>query len=264
LKNLQGIQKWCDLSEGKLQPYMSASKLNQFRNDLPMFVCKYGFGMKTKTSAPMQRGLIVEKAVVEVLTKTLEIDEAITLAESRFTSKFPLIADESIAKEFKSLEPFIRNSVEALEEFGCPEFDNGDQERIKFTMKDTVNDWEVDFIGFLDLVYPDGTVIDLKTTHRMPSTQSYDHQLQRAIYQMAKSNHSVKFCYVTPRGFAFKEDGDVTQLMEEARLTVNRMNKFCEKFTPEEARQCIPQTNTFYWTGENELKEFYNQEKESI
>ena len=97
----------------------------------------------------------------------------------------------------------------------------------------------------------------------MPSTMSADHQLQRAIYQKAKSNYTVKFLYVTKSKFDFKEDGDPDHIMEEARLTINRLNKFCDTMTPDQARQCIPIQNNFYWVGEDHMKKFYNQEGEN-
>lgn len=260
MKNLNGIKKWTELNKG-FEPYMSASKLSLFKNDLPMFVCKYGFGKRTSGSPAMHRGLIVEDAVVRVLQGKMTVDETIEKAAARFGSLY-LIQDESTHKEFLNLDPMIRQSCEALEGYGVPVFDdNNRQEKIEFNMKDTINDWEIPFIGYLDLVFPDtGTIVDLKTTTRMPSTQSFDHQLQRAIYQKARSNYNVEFLYVTPKKYEFKQDGVTDDLLENARRIVNSMNQFCDSLTPEQARKAIPFTDSFYWSGERELTEFYNNE----
>lgn len=266
MRNLTGIEKWSKLEHKKFEPYMSASKLNLFKNDLPMFICKYGFGKKSTGSAAMYRGIIVEDAVVRVLQNKMSIDESIEKAAARFGSLFPVFNDDA-NKEFLNLDPMIRLSCEALTDYGQPSFPaDGSQEKIEFTMSDKINDWDIPFIGFLDLVFPDtGTIVDLKTTTRMPSVQSYDHQLQRAIYQKARHNFDVSFLYVTPKKYEFKSDGTPDDLLESARLTVNAMNKFCEYLTPEQARKSIPLDDSafnYYWKNENELKQFYNFERE--
>ena len=262
MKNLDGICKWVDLKKG-FEPYMSASKLALFKNDLPMFVCKYGFGKKQQPSVAMNRGLIVEDAVCAVLTKKLDVEQAILKAINRFSSLY-LIYDDEVNREYLNLDPMIRQSCEALKEYGEPEFqENGKQERIEFTMSDKIHGWEIPIMGFLDLVFPEcGAVVDLKTTTRMPSTMSYDHMLQRAIYQKAKGNYKVEFLYVTPKKSEFKEDGEPNDLLEDARITINQMNSFCNNLSPEQARKSLPIKDSFYWRGEEALKEFYNSEKE--
>tara|TARA_S200002703_G_scaffold126560_3_gene113067 strand:+ start:187 stop:999 length:813 start_codon:yes stop_codon:yes gene_type:complete len=264
MKNLPGIEKWSKLEHGKFEPYMSASKLNLFKNDLPMFICKYGYGKGSGGSPAMHRGLIVEDAVVRVLQKKMSVDESIEKAAARFGSLY-LVPDEAVHKEFLNLDPMIRLSCEALADYGVPEFpENGKQEKVEFTMKDTINNWEIPFIGFLDLVFPEtGNIVDLKTTTKMPSTQSFDHQLQRAIYQKAKGNFDVQFLYVTPKRYDWLADGNPDELLESARGIVNHMNSFCNNLTPEQARKSIPLNDNylnFYWKNENELKGFYRQE----
>lgn len=263
MKNLTGIEKW--RTNGKIEPYMSASKICLFKNDLPMFICKYGFGKSGSGSVAMQRGLIVEDAVVKVLTKEMSVNEGVLYAIDEFNKKY-FVNDEEVAREYKNLEPMVRLSCEALADYGVPMFpENGKQERIEFNMVDKINGWEVPFIGFLDLVFPDkGVIVDLKTTSRIPSVQSFDHQLQRAIYAKAKGNQKVEFLYVNSSRYDFKEDGDVNEMLERARIIVNQMNSFCDNLTPEQARQSVPLNDgamNFYWKGEHELKNFYNNGK---
>lgn len=265
MKNLKGIEKWVNLEHKKFEPYMSASKLNLFKNDLPMFICKYGFGKITRGGVAAQRGLIVEDAVVKALTKEMSVDESVDYAQKKFSAKY-LVPDEEVHKEYISLEPMIQLSYDALVDYGVPEFPtNGKQERIQFNMVDKVNDWEIPFIGYLDLVFPEsGLIVDLKTTKNMPSVMSYDHKLQRAIYQKAKGNQKVVFLYVTPKKCEEKMDGDADEMLESARVMVNKMNEFCDTLTPEQARKSVPLNESpmnFYWKGEDELKKFYNNEK---
>tara|TARA_R100001460_G_scaffold32767_1_gene64231 strand:- start:3547 stop:4347 length:801 start_codon:yes stop_codon:yes gene_type:complete len=263
MKNLTGIQKWVDLKKG-FEPNVSASKLSLFKNDLPMFICKYGFGKKQQASPSMHRGIIVEDAIAAILLEKLDVEAAIERAINRFNQLY-IIPDDRVLKEATNIPPMIRQSYEALKDYGKPEFaEDGKQEKIQFDFIDTKNDWSIPIVGFLDLVFPEsGQIIDLKTTAAMPSTMSADHQLQRSIYQKAKSNYTVKFLYVTKSKFDFKEDGDPDHIMEEARLTINRLDRFCDTMTPDQARQCIPIQNNFYWVGEDHMKKFYNQEGEN-
>jgi hypothetical protein len=259
MKNLNGIKKWVDLKQG-FEPNFSASKLSLFKNDLPMFICRYGFGKRQQPSASMHRGIIVEDAVCSVLTEKQTVDSAIEKAHARFNSLY-FIPTPDVEKEFFNLDPMIRMSCEALKDYGKPEFpEDGKQEKIEFTLIDKIHEWEAPIIGFLDIVFPDkGVVVDLKTTTRMPSVQSYDHMLQRSIYQKAKGNYKVEFLYVTPKKYEFKEDGDPNELLEDARITINQMNNFCENLTPDQARKSLPIKDSFYWKGEEELKIFYNK-----
>jgi hypothetical protein len=102
-------------------------------------------------------------------------------------------------------------------------------------------------------------VIDLKTTGRMPSTMSAEHQLQRAIYQKAKGNMGVKFLYVTPKKASMLEDGDPAELLAQAKVQITRMEAFLRTLDKETAKAIVPvQPNSFYWKGNEALrKEFY-------
>ena len=78
MKNLNGLQKWIDLDCG-FEPHLSSSKIATFRNDVPMFICRYGFKMKD-SSASMDRGNICEEALVSVLLEEETLDNAIVKA----------------------------------------------------------------------------------------------------------------------------------------------------------------------------------------
>jgi hypothetical protein len=128
-----------------------------------------------------------------------------------------MIADEAIAREAARIAPMVQIAVAELMQYGKPEFpeDDNRQEKISITAKG--NDWAIPVIGFLDLVYPDhGLVIDLKTTGRIPSSMSAEHQLQRAIYAKAKGNMAVKFLYVSEKKALLLEDGDPNELLAQA------------------------------------------------
>jgi hypothetical protein len=102
-------------------------------------------------------------------------------------------------------------------------------------------------------------VIDLKTTGRIPTQMSAEHQLQRAIYAKANGNMAVKFLYVSEKKTNLLEDGDPTELLAKAKVQIGRMEAFLRHVDKDIAREIVPlNTSSFYWTGNEALrKEFY-------
>jgi hypothetical protein len=239
--------------------HLSASSINLWANAPDVWVMSYLFGLRTPMGPAPWRGICVEDAVVETLMGGSEKD-AIQKALDKFDKRF-LIGDEATTKERDMVQPMVQLAVEQLMEFGKPEFadEENKQEKISITAKG--NGWEIPVIGFLDLVFPQhGVVIDLKTTGRMPSTMSAEHQLQRAIYAKAKGgNQSVKFLYVTPKKASMLEDGDPAEILAQAKVQITRMEAFLRTLDKETAKAIVPvQPNSFYWKGNEALrKEFY-------
>ena len=238
--------------------HLSASSINLWSNAPDVWVMQYLFGKRTAMGAAAWRGICTEDAVVETLMGGSEKD-AIAKALTKFDSRFP-IGDEKTTKERDMIEPMVQVAIEELMEFGKPEFpEEGGQNKISITAKG--DGWEIPVIGYLDLVFPQhGLVIDLKTTSRIPSTMSAEHQLQRAIYAKAKGgNHAVKFLYVSPKKASMLEDGEVADTLAKAKVQISRMEAFLRLLDRDQARAIVPvQLNSFYWSGAEDLrKEFY-------
>jgi len=238
--------------QGINQP--SASSINLRVNAPDVWVAKYRVGMRGPMSAAAMRGICTEDAVVAALTGKHRA-AALDMAHEKFDKFFP-IGDEKTTKERAMIEPCMELALAELEQYGEPEFPEEEgQEKISITAK--TEDYEIPVIGFLDLVFPkQGVIIDLKTTGRMPSVMSPEHQLQRAIYQMAKGNQIVKFLYVTPKKTALLEDGDPTELLRKAKVQISRLEKFLRAGTKEDIAQVIPvNPNSFYWNGQESVRE---------
>jgi len=233
--------------------HLSASSINLWTNAPDVWVAQYLFGKRTPMSAAAMRGICTEDAVVAVLTGKNR-DGALDAALEKFDSYFPL-GDEKTTKERSMIEPCMDLALGELQQYGEPEFPEEGQEKISITAK--TEDYEIPVIGFLDLVFPQhGLVIDLKTTGRMPSTMSLEHQLQRAIYQKARGNQIVKFLYVTPKKTSLLEDGDPTELLGRAKKQISRLEKFLRAGSKEDIAEVIPvNPNTFYWNGAEEIRE---------
>ena len=234
--------------------HLSASSINLWTNAPDVWVASYLFGKRGPMSAAAMRGICTEDAVVAVLTGQLQKAGALDQALEKFDKFFP-IGDEKTTKERAMIEPCMELALGELEQYGQPEFPEEGQEKISITAK--TDDYEIPVIGFLDLVFPEhGLVIDLKTTGRMPSTMSAEHQLQRAIYQKARGNQAVKFLYVSPKKTSLLEDGDPTELLRKAKVQISRMEKFLRAGNAQDIRDVIPvNPNTFYWNGNEAVRE---------
>jgi hypothetical protein len=237
--------------------HLSASNINLWANAPDVWVMQYLYGKRTAIGPAPWRGICVEDAVVEILLGGKET-EALDRAMEKFNSRF-MIADEAIAREADRIAPMVQIAVAELQQYGKPEFPEDErQEKISITAKG--DGWAIPVIGFLDLVYPDhGLVIDLKTTGRIPSAMSAEHQLQRAIYAKAKGNMAVKFFYVSEKKASLLEDGDPAELLAQAKVQINRMEAFLRTLDKEQARAIVPLApSSFYWKGSEELRrEFY-------
>jgi hypothetical protein len=234
--------------------HLSASSINLWTNAPDVWVAQYLFGKRGPMSAAAMRGICTEDAVVATLTGQLQKAGALDQALEKFDKFFP-IADEKTTKERAMIEPCMELALGELEQYGQPEFPEEGQEKISITAK--TDDYEIPVIGFLDLVFPQhGLVIDLKTTGRMPSTMSAEHQLQRAIYQKARGNQAVKFLYVSPKKTNLLEDGDPSEILAKAKVQISRMEKFLRAGNAQDIRDVIPvNPNTFYWNGNEAVRE---------
>jgi len=239
--------------------HLSASSLNLWASAPDVWVMQYLHGLRTPMGAAAWRGICTEDAVVQILmgeSETAAIDQAL----AKFDKRFP-IGDEKTTAERRRITPMTQLAIEELMEFGKPEFPEDEehpQEKISITAKG--DGWSIPVIGYLDLVFPQhGVVIDLKTTGRIPSTMSAEHQLQRAIYAKAKGNMAVRFLYVSEKKTAMLEDGDPTELLAQAKVQIGRIEAFLRHCDKDTAKAIVPvQPSSFYWSGNETLrKEFY-------
>jgi hypothetical protein len=233
--------------------HLSASSINLWTNAPDVWVAQYLFGRRGPMSAAAMRGICTEDAVVAVLTGKNK-DGALDQALEKFDQTFP-IGDEKTTKERAMIQPCMELAVQELEHYGEPEFPEEGQEKISITAK--TDDYEIPVIGYLDLCFPKhGVVIDLKTTGRMPSTMSAEHQLQRAIYQKAKGNQIVKFLYVTPKKTNLLEDGDPSEILRRTKTQITRMERFLRSGNARDVASVIPvNPNTFYWNGAEDIRQ---------
>ena len=241
--------------------HLSASSINLWTNAPDVWVMQYLHGLRTPLGAAAWRGVCTEDAVVQILMGDSEA-AAIEQALAKFDRRFP-IGDEKTTAERRRIEPMVQLAVAELSHLGPPEFpdvEDGQNPQEKISISAKGEGWQIPVIGYLDLVFPQhGLIIDLKTTGRIPTTMSTEHQLQRAIYAKAKGNYTVKFLYVSEKKTSILEDGDPSELLATAKTHITRIEAFLRHCDKETAKAIVPvQTGSFYWSGaEHMRKQFY-------
>ena len=233
--------------------HSSISQINKWIDCPAAWVMSYLFNNKGSSSPAMWRGIFTEQAVADTITGKMKINDAIKNALKDFDGK-TLFDDGSSAKERANIDPMTRLAVEALEPYGKPDFPEDGQHRVSMNAKG--DNWELEFMGYIDFKFPDhNLIIDLKTTMRMPSVMSIGHQRQRAFYQKSNGNAEVKFLYVTPKKCEFKEDGDVNELMAEIKIHLTRQEAFLRLGDKEFIASVVPvNRDSFYWRGNEKVR----------
>lgn len=228
--------------------HLSASSINLWTNAPDVWVAKYLHGFKGNFGPAARRGQCVETAVYLTITGG-DFDKSVKAALDQFDQTF-MFGTENTTKERDLIEPMARIAVDELVEYGAPEA--GGDEQHKVSINADFGDWSIPVIGFLDFTYPDhGLIVDLKTTTRVPSQMSPDHQLQRAIYSAATGNMAVKFLYCSAKKAEWLEDGDPAEILARAKMQIARMERFLSLHSADDALACVPvNPTTFYWRGD--------------
>lgn len=240
--------------------HLSPSSINTWINCAGLWVAEKIFGHRGPPSPAMARGIAVEEAIVAVVAHGKNVEDATTTALRNYDGRF-FIGDEKTARERDLVAPMVEQALAVLAPLGEPEFpEGGGQNKVELVCN--CGDFKIPIIGYLDLLYPQhGRVIDLKTTQRMPSRMSPEHQLQRGIYARAKRNHAVEFLYCTPSKAELRADGDVGEILARVKAHVSRLEAFLRMLDAEQMRAVVPlQDSSYYFQGNDALSKIYGIE----
>lgn len=240
--------------------HVSPSQVNRMAMSFSAWFAEKLLGHTFLSSAAMWRGIVVEDASAAYTAHGQDLDAAIAAALEKFDEHVPL-TDPRAAKERESIVPMIHEAIDALTEYGTPDFPaEGGQHKVELKCR-VDDDTVIPVIGYVDFVYPERKVIvDLKTTHRIPSEMSRAHQRQRAIYAKAFPGYEVHFVYVSTKKHAVLMDGDIDDCLDEIKAIVRRTNAFLAlDDDPARLAKVIPiDTDDWAWKGaETQRKQLF-------
>lgn len=228
--------------------HLSASSLNLFVAQPALWAASYLMKKRTAVGPAAHRGTAVECGVeAGLFDPAMPIEAAQEMALAKFHSLTRLSADPRIEKERECIAPSVQVALTELRQYGVPDkAEAGRQHKIEVTLPGV----PVPAIGYLDLLFPQhGMLVDLKTTARIPSEISDAHALQGAIYAAAKSNHQVRFAYVSAKKIAVYVLENATEHFSRAVRTAKAIERLLSLSDDSEllTRCFAPDLSSFYW-----------------
>lgn len=168
----------------------SASSINEFISNKPLWFAKKFKGFKTKPGLPLIRGSAVEEGMNFYVLKKREttMEECIKAALKTYDEKLAGIDDDIDFRQ--SIGPMVIKGCEEISKII-------DREKSFPKLQQKINIWldgcKYPLIGYLDYQFPT-LIVDNKTTGRTPSELSVNYIIQGSIYRHA-TNCPVEFLF---------------------------------------------------------------------
>ena len=200
--------------------HLSASSINLYMQDIPLFIVRYLAKHKSPTNSAMLRGTVIDHAIGEKHSVKEAQKEFMSLMN--YHKKEGVTFDEVKAEtEYKNIEKYLEVGLPYYEELGEPV---SYQKKVELEF----DDLPIPVIGYVDLEYED-CIRDIKTTARKPSELLPTVQRQIAIYATAleKDRAYADYLYVTKTKsevITFEVDDIDMRLNEVYRVASAMMN----------------------------------------
>jgi len=174
--------------------HLSPSTCNLFVSSPAMFVMQKVMKIRTSVGAAAHRGTAVEAGIAHALITGSGVAAAQEVARQEFAKLTALSTDPRIDKEQSSIAEMVKVGLDELSKYGPPTSTQG-------AIKHYFEGLAVPFIGFYDFEWANhGVLVDLKTTHALPSKISINHARQVALYIAARGdNLEARISYVTSK-----------------------------------------------------------------
>lgn len=225
---------------------LSPSALNTFEANPAIFVLRYGLGEKDHAGAKAWVGNAVEAGLHASLT-----GKSMANAYEAAAVEFVKQADEAgrdADNEVEAKQLLRVMLMLAIEQWPFTVPVEAYQSELTYQHPDL----PIPFYGFSDFLLHDGTVVDLKTTSRMPSQPRADHIRQLAIYTAAHKTDRASLFYVGTKK-VFRADLSPESLRNGMRNVVQtafRIGRMIDAFpNPSDALASLPPiADDFRWS----------------
>lgn len=224
--------------------HLSPSSCNTFVASPAAFVLEKVLKKRGEVGTAAHRGAAVESGVVMGLTTGADVDDCIKWADEEFWRLSALSGDPRKEKERESVGQMVRMGLQELGPYGKPTSTQG---KIEYR----VEGLSVPLIGFYDIEWQNHKIlIDIKTTHALPSQIKINHARQVALYIAAKGNTlDPRLTYITTKKVATYRLENVEQHVKALeRIALNIQNFLSKSDDPMElAMMTVPDVDSFYF-----------------
>lgn len=225
---------------------LSPSSLNLWQGEPALWVLKYLMGARDEAGPAAKRGQAVEAGLDIWLMGNRDLEACTKAALDNFALNTGGLADDDHEEERAVIGPMLEQATVAMKD--APRL-TARQVAIE-TWLDGIS---VPVIGYCDYVLEDDCIVDLKTTHRMPSSPKQDHVRQVAVYQKARQA-PVSLLYVTPKKFArlhVPQEACDEAIADMTRVARSLQTMLAAAQSAEEATRFVaPDFTRFYWNAE--------------
>lgn len=200
--------------------------------------------VRTQVGAAAFRGTAVEAGIVHGLMNDANLFECQAVAKKEFDKLSALSSDPRRDKEYAAIPEMVEQGLSELWPYGKPSSTQG---KIEYQVEGLA----VPLIGFYDLEWENhGVLVDLKTTHALPSKISTNHARQVALYVAARGdNLDARITYVTSKKVAtyqLENKREHVKALERVALTIQRF--LSQSDDPKELAQLVvPDVDSFYF-----------------
>lgn len=223
--------------------HLSPSSINLFAAAPAVFVMERLLGRRSPVGAAAHRGTAVERGIALGLDGERPVEECVEEAEAQFRMLTALSGDHRKASEAEAIGDMVRVGLKELRPYGPPSSSQGKIEHF-------VEGLQVPIIGFYDFEWIDhGILLDLKTTHRIPSSISTSHARQVALYRATRGdNLDARISYVSTRKactYRLENAGEHVRALEKIAFAIQRF--LSVSTDPHElAGILVPDVDSFY------------------
>lgn len=224
--------------------HLSPSTCNLFIGSQAAFVLDKCLKKKGQVGSAAHRGTSVEKGIVYGLETDASDEECIKIAKDEFWRLTALSGDPAREKEENAVPEMVKIGLKELRPYGKPTSTQG---QIDYCFDSIA----VPFIGFYDIEWANHNIlVDIKTTHALPSKISTNHARQVALYALARGNEiDPRVTYVTPKKSATYRVDNVSEhvaSLERIGLAIQRFLSISED-PLELAAHTMPDVDSFYF-----------------
>ncbi len=224
--------------------HLSQSTCNLFIGSQAAFVLDKCLKKKGQVGAAAHRGTAVEKGIVYVLENDASDADCVQVAKDEFWRLTALSGDPSREKETDAVPEMVKIGLRELRGYGKPTSTQGKIEHHFDAIA-------VPFIGYYDIEWKNHNIlVDIKTTHALPSKISINHARQVSLYAVALGNGiDPRVTYVTPKKSATYRVDDVSEHVKALERIGSAIQRFLSisEDPYELAKHVMPDVDSFYF-----------------
>jgi hypothetical protein len=225
--------------------HLSPSSCSLFVASPAMFIIQKCMKVKTSVGPAAHRGTAVESGIVSGLVDGASEAECIDIARRQFALLTMFSTGQKMEKEEAAIADFVKTGLKELRPYGKPTSTQG---KIHYEFEGLL----VPMLGFFDVEWEHhGILVDIKTTHALPSKISTNHARQVALYRAAcGDNLDARVSYVTPKKSATYVLEDAREHLAALRLIALTIQRFLSLSDDPKvlASYVVPDVDTFYFS----------------